>query len=242
MRNDYSYYEVEVRDGLATIRFRHRVVDDSPAGHAAETTLLVKDIADDGEVNVAVLIGTGERFGPSKSEGAPKSVGGPEDRLAAYAAGRSFVHALVDLDKPVVAALNGDALLIGITIALLSDIVVAERHIYLQDQHVPLGESTATGPLIWPLSTGLLRAKRYLLTGEKIAATEAERIGLVTEVVDRGASEGRALEYGAMLAAMRPEAVRQTKHALNETLRSDLTSKFDVALGLQHLGKPEPTR
>lgn len=242
MRRDYAYYETEVRDRIAVVRFRPRVLAETPPTQAEETALLLKDLADDDEVHVAVLVGTGERFTPSRSEAERTPEGGRHDPLAAYAAGRAFVHALVDFDKPMVAALNGDALLIGVTIALLSDIVVAERHVYLQDAHVPLGESTATGPFIWPLSAGLLRAKRYLLTGEKLPAVEAERIGLVTEVVETGRSERRAMEYGATLAAMRPEAVRQTKHALNESMRRDLTSRFDVALGIQHLGKLEPAR
>jgi enoyl-CoA hydratase len=147
-----------------------------------------------------------------------------------------MVHAFVDLEKPLVAALNGDTVMIGVTIALMADIVVAERHIQLRDAHVPLGVSASTGPLIWPPSVGLLRAKRYLLLGEAISAVEAERIGLVTEVVDSGAAEARALEYAEALAALEPDAVRCTKRALNRSLREALPA-FDAALGSEHLMK-----
>jgi enoyl-CoA hydratase len=236
MKQDYFYYDVHVHEQIATIRFRAEVAAECDVSHAEETARLIADIASDSDVNVAVLIGTGGQFTPTKAPAASALSGKGPDPLAAYAAGRSFVHALVDLDKPVIAALNGDALLVGLTIALLCDVVIAERQIFLQDMHVPLGVPASTGPLIWPLSAGLLRAKRYLLLGEPISAIEAERIGLVTELVDAGKAEEKALEYAARLAILRPEAVQYTKHALNGALRDGLT-KFDAALGTEHLDK-----
>jgi len=97
------------------------------------------------------------------------------------------------MDKPIVSAVNGEIGGAGLTLALLTDVVVIERQITIKDAHVLVGSASSSGPFIWPRSIGLMRAKRYILTGEVITADEAERIGLVSEVVDTGKSVERAM-------------------------------------------------
>jgi enoyl-CoA hydratase len=129
----------------------------------------------------------------------------------------------VQFDKPIVSALTGDARPpLGLTIALLSDFIVAEEQIRLSDPHIELGVVSASSAFAWPVSVGVVRAKRYIMTGEAISATEAERIGLVTEVVATGAAEGRALEFARTLAGMDSTALAHTKRALNLPLSERL--------------------
>jgi enoyl-CoA hydratase len=135
--------------------------------------------------------------------------------------------------KPVITALNGSVTGGALTGVVLSDVVIAERHVRLRDGHVVDGMASATGPMLWPLDVGILRAKRWLLTGDWIGAEEAERIGLVTEVVERGTSLARALTYAEQLAALRPEAVALTKRAINSWLVGHVRDVFDPAFAAE---------
>jgi len=111
--------------------------------------------------------------------------------------------------------------------------VIAERQARIRDAHVNAGLVSATGSLLWPMSTGVLRAKRWLLTGDWLDADEAERIGLVTEVVDTGVSLRRATEYAEHLAALRPEALWLTKRAINNWLLSNVREVFAPAFAAE---------
>ncbi len=159
-------------------------------------------------------------------------------------AAREPVPMMLDFPKPVVTALDGSPDVP--TIPLCTDVVVAERHVVFDDHHVPLGVVSATQPLLWPLSAGLMKAKKYILTGEKLSAEEAERIGLITEVVDTGESLRRATEIAERLASLRPEAVQATKRLLNQWLKTAMTPVFEHGLALEfmlfpeHYAKPSP--
>jgi enoyl-CoA hydratase len=82
---------------------------------------------------------------------------------------------------------------------------------------------------------GTLRAKRYLLTGDAIDAEEAERLGLVTEVVDKGESVERAREFASRLAAGPATVLRETKQILNRYLTWAATQTYDASWGLEAL-------
>ena len=87
--------------------------------------------------------------------------------------------------------------------------------------------------MIWPLTVGITRAKRWLMTGDWIDAHEAERIGLVTEVVPTGESLERATEVARRFVAMPQMAVRLTKQALNQWLALGTTVSFDYSAALE---------
>jgi enoyl-CoA hydratase len=112
---------------------------------------------------------------------------------------------------------------------LLADVVIAEEHVELFDGHVPAGAAAGDGGvLIWPLAMGLLRAKWHLLTGESITAQQAHGLGLVTEVVEKGASLQRAMTIAGRLGAQPQDAVRHTKRALNRWLEVGLPA-YDLS-------------
>jgi enoyl-CoA hydratase len=147
--------------------------------------------------------------------------------------GGDLVRAHLDLDKPIIAAINGRAMGAGATFALLCDYIIMERQAQLSDGHL-MGALTAGdgGALIWPLAVGLTRAKRYLLTGDWITAEEAERIGLVTEVVETGDALPRAIEVATRLAGAPQVPLRFTKRALNLWLWQGLPI-FEQSLALE---------
>jgi enoyl-CoA hydratase/carnithine racemase len=135
--------------------------------------------------------------------------------------GMRLVHALLNLRPPVVAALHGDAIGLGATIVLCSDVVVSHDACRLVDPHVTVGLVAGDGGcLVWPQAAGMLRAKRYLLTGEPLTGEQAHRFGLVTDLVDSPADvRVRAMEIAERIASLPPLAVQGTKAALNAVLR-----------------------
>jgi enoyl-CoA hydratase len=92
------------------------------------------------------------------------------------------------------------------------------------------------------MSSGLAKAKRYILTGDSVSAEEAEQFGLIAEVVDTGKSYERAVEHAVKLASFSPPAVQLTKRALNNWQRTAFTQVFEHALALELMMMPEARR
>ena len=97
---------------------------------------------------------------------------------------RQLIWDLLDVALPIVCAINGHAVGLGASVALLCDVIFMAESATLADPHVRVGLVAGDGGTIaWPLAVGPARAKQYLLTGDALSAAEAERIGLVNRVV-----------------------------------------------------------
>jgi len=149
--------------------------------------------------------------------------------------GRLMFRLLADVPLPIVAALQGDAIGLGATVALACDAVVASRTASIADPHVAIGLVAGDGGcVVWPAAAGMLRAKRYLLTGDRLKAEDAWTMGLVTDLVD-GPDDvlpaARAL--AARMAALPPLAVQGTKRALNQLLQQRAGEVLDLSFTLE---------
>ncbi len=234
----YDFFKVDLRDGYVVATFNRPDVRNMWArSEEDEIPRLITEVSEDPEVKALVLTGSGDYF----SGGAHHS-DDPFDAFDYYDRSRAIFGAFVDLDKPIIIALNGNASGSGLTFAMLGDIVLAERHVEFRDAHVVGGVVSATGPFLWPPSIGLLRAKRYLLTGDTFSADEAERFGLVSEVVDTGTSLQRAEEMAARIASLPPNGVQGTKRSLNRWLKSNFEPIFEHALSLEFMRFPAAER
>lgn len=233
--DDYSFLHVEVDAGVATVQFNSPDNGNKWArAQEWEIVGLPADLAADDDVRAVVLTGSGDTFSGGAHHGDD-----PFDAFDYYDRSVKIFRSYLDMDKPMVAAVNGPASGSGLTLAMFCDIVVAERQVEFRDAHVVGGVASATGPFQWPPSIGLLRAKRYLLTGDAFSAEEAERIGLVTEVVGTGESLARARQLAGQLASLRPESLQATKRSLNQWMRMAYGPVFEHALALEFLTFPE---
>ena len=143
---------------------------------------------------------------------------------------KQMVWDLLDVHLPIVCALNGHAVGLGASIALLCDVIFMAESATLADPHVRVGIVAGDGGTVaWPLAVGPARAKQYLMTGDPVPATEAERIGLVNVVVPDAELDERAAAFARRLADGAPLAVQYTKQAVNALVKGALTSAFDVA-------------
>ena len=186
------------------------------------------------EARAVLLTGAGRAFSAGGDFDWLPSLQEPGRLEALRLDARQMIGDLLDVHLPIVCALNGHAVGLGASIALLCDAVFMASSATIADPHVRLGIVAGDGGTVaWPLAIGPARATRYLLTGDPVDAVEAERLGLVTEVAPDDEVEARALAFAHRLAAGAPLAVQYTKQAVNKLIRTALDDTFDVATALE---------
>jgi enoyl-CoA hydratase len=147
---------------------------------------------------------------------------------------KQMIWDLLDVQLPIVAAINGPAVGLGASLALLCDVIFMADTASIADPHVRVGIVAGDGgTAIWPLAVGPARAKQYLLTGDPVPAVEAERIGLVNRVVPAADLDAEAMAFAQRLADGAPLAVQYTKQAVNKLLKDALNVAFDTSTALE---------
>ena len=186
---------------------------------------------------VAVLQGAGKAFSAGGSfELIDGIIGDDQVRLQALREARDLVFNVINCSKPIVSAMHGVAVGAGLVAGLLSDISIAGRTTRIIDGHTRLGVAAGDHAAIcWPLLCGMAKAKYYLLTCETMTGEEAERIGLVSLVVDDDQVQAKALEVAIKLSEGSQSAIRWTKQTLNHWYRAN-GAAFDASVAYEFLG------
>lgn len=184
------------------------------------------DIAADPQVKAVVVTGAGDAFSAGGELGWVKELAAKPRSEDGRADFRDFDELLaipigmMNLDKPIVSAINGPAVAGGLAVALSADISVAAEDAVLCDGHVRGGLVAGDhAALIWPLLCGMAKSKYYLLTGRALDGAEASRIGLVSLAVPQAEVLPTAMQIAEDLATGPQLAIRWTKRALNGWLR-----------------------
>jgi len=207
----------------------------------AELASIWRDIDEDPETSAVIVTGAGRAF----------SAGGDLDmandladdfakRCQGWKEARDLVYNMINCSKPIVSAMRGPAVGAGLAIGVLADISIATKTAKLIDGHTKLGVAAGDhAAIVWPLLCGMAKAKYYLLLCETLSGEEAERIGLISMAVDDADLDSTALKTAVRLAEGAPTAIRWTKYALNNWLRS-AGPTFDASLALEFLGFSGP--
>ncbi|MFF5007811.1 enoyl-CoA hydratase/isomerase family protein [Streptomyces phaeochromogenes] len=189
-------------------------------------------LADDPEARVVVLTGRGRAF----------SAGGNFDIMTRVQRDRAFREQNVDEARriitgmircplPVIAAVNGPAVGLGCSLALLSDLVLIADDAYIADPHVQVGLVAGDGgALVLPLLVGLTRAKELLFLGDRVGAEEAVRLGIANRAVPKDKLLDEAMHLAMRVAALPVRALRETKRAVNLHLEQAMNSVLEPAL------------
>jgi enoyl-CoA hydratase/carnithine racemase len=225
------------RDGAVLVATIDRPGDDlNRVDHAVHRDLAALSalLRNEREARAVLLTGAGRAFSAGGDFAWFPELQEPgrldELRLAA----KALIWDLLDVPMPIVAALDGHAVGLGASIALLCDAVFMAGSATLADPHVRVGLVAGDGGTVaWPLAVGPMVAKRYLLTGDPVTAAEAASLGLVTEAVPDGEVLERASAFAQRLAAGAPLAVQGTKQAVNALVRDALARSFDLATALE---------
>jgi len=216
-------------------------LNSASAGMHEELMRVWRDIDADPNVAAVIIRGAGDAF----------SSGGDFDLIEnmtqdftvltrVWKEARDLVYNLINCSKPIVSAMQGPAVGAGLVAGLLADVSIAGRSARIIDGHTRLGVAAGDhAAIIWPLLCGLAKAKYHLLLCEPLSGEEAERIGLVSLVVDDAELHDKALEVARKLARGSPTAIRWTKYALNNWLRM-AGPTFDTSLALEFLGFKGP--
>jgi enoyl-CoA hydratase/carnithine racemase len=190
------------------------------------------ELEDDPGARAVVLTGAGRAFcAGGSTEEFERHRTDQQARRKVMRSARRLVDEMLNVTLPVVAAVNGPAVGLGCTLATLCDIVFMSDRAFLADPHVSVALVAGDGGAVtWPALTSLLKAKQYLLTGDRIPADEAVAIGLANFVVPAGELMGAALAFAHRIAAQPPQAVQDTKAVLNQHLR--LAAVTTLGMGL----------
>jgi enoyl-CoA hydratase len=200
-----------------------------------ELPRVLGELCFDGAARAVVLTGAGRAF----------SAGGDfatfelhakdlEARRQSLRAGRRLFDELVNLHLPVVAAVNGPAVGLGATLVTACDMVFISEDTFLADPHVRVALVAGDGAAAtWPLQVSLLRAKEFLLTGDRIPAAMAVEFGLANRAVPAASLLEDAVAFAHRLAALPPQAVQDTKAVLNQWIRQAAVSVLGYGLAAE---------
>jgi enoyl-CoA hydratase/carnithine racemase len=205
-------------------------------------TELWSHLAKDDDARAVVLTGAGRAFsaGGNYADFERRRVD-LDFRKREMQHARDIVMAMIDCPLPVVAAVNGPAVGLGCTVVTLCDTVFMSESAFLADPHVSVALVAGDGSAVsWPAHTSLLKAKQYILTGDRIPAAEAVNIGLANFVVPKDELLDAALAFAHRLAAQPPFALRETKRILNEVLRRNAERALQTGLDAEHASHDTP--
>ena len=194
------------------------------------------DIGSDTENKTVILTGTGDdycaEFEPGRS-----SRRMPKDWDKTYWEGKRLLLNLLDIEVPVIGAVNGPAL-IHAEIPVLSDIVLASDNATFQDgPHFPRGVVPGDGVhVVWPMVLGSNRGRYFLLTGQTIEAQEALTLGLVNEVMPREDLLPRAWTLAEQLAQESDLVRRYTRVLMTQYIKRMMHEILGYGLALEGLG------
>lgn len=192
------------------------------------------DISRDRDNRVVILTGTGDSW---MSEIAFQSLGdvtNPREWDKTFWEGKKVLQNLLDIEVPVISAVNDPALLHSEYI-LTTDIILASETAIFQDMpHLNAGIVPGDGVhILWPLVLGPSRGRYFLLTQEKLSAQQAYELGVVNEVLPADQLLSRAWELARQLAKQPTLNLRYTRVALTQHLKRLVSEGIGYGLALE---------
>jgi enoyl-CoA hydratase/carnithine racemase len=225
--------EYSVADGIGVIRLnRPERKNAFTLDMADQWAGLLAGARTDSDVRVLILTGTGDAF-CSGVDLDRRNEGMPATPLARKQVLTDRVHrialAMEDLDKPVIAAINGTAVGAGLDMALMCDLRIMARSARASEGYIRVGLVPGDGGCYYlPRLVGVAKALELLLTGDFVDADEAARIGLVNHAVDDSDLDETVQILARKIADAPPVAVRMIKRATYQSLRADLRTSLDL--------------
>src|SRR5690349_5577476 len=183
-----------------------------------------RQLAADRAARVVILTGAGRAFSAGGDlDWITSFLDDPVARDESLREGAQIIEELLRFPLPVIAAVNGPAVGLACSIAVLCDVVLMADTAHLADPHVSVGLVAGDGgAAFWPLLTPILRSREYLYAGDRIPAARAVELGLASRVVPRDDLLSEARKLADRLAAQPVEALKGTKRVVNQYLSQAL--------------------
>lgn len=212
-------------------------------GHTHEQFVdLFHDIGSDPDNRVVILTGSGDAFMDAISpDGFDFFTPRGYDKI--FREGKKVLMNLLDIEVPLIVALNGPVLLHS-EYALLADIVLATPETVFQDKpHFDFGIVPGDGVnLLWPEVVGSIRGRHFILTRQVLDAKTAKEWGAVNEIIPADQLLARAHEIAGSLAALPPLTARYTRIALTQKLRRIVDEGAGYGLALEGISAADVAR
>lgn len=234
----YEHLDIVIADAVATVTINRPDVLNglNPAAHL-EMERVWDELDERDDVRVAVLTGAGRAFsagGDLKDMQARLAVDPAGGSGISAASGRRIVYNLLSFEKPLIAAVNGHAVGLGATLALLADIVVVSDEAALGDPHINIGLVPGDGGLaVWTVLAGPNRAKEYMMLGTMATGEDALRMGLVNHVVPAAEVMTVAQGIAERLTRGPQVALRGTKVSVNNWIKAQFSTLFEASLAAE---------
>ncbi len=222
--------QVDVTDHVATIVLNRPEAMNAIDPEMKDELFKIWDrIRDDDDIWVAILTGAGEKAFCAGAD-LKKTLPGSETFAQQYLnrPGGGALAASLDMDKPLIAAVNGYAMGGGMELALACDIRVASTNALFALTEVRVGSLPGSGGTQrLPRAIGMSNAMLMLLTGDRIDANEAYRIGLVSRVVPPSELMASAREIATRIASNAPLSVRAVKRLVRRGMDMPIAHALD---------------
>jgi enoyl-CoA hydratase/carnithine racemase len=237
--------EYSVENGVGTILLnRPERKNAFTVGMVDAWASTLEEARDDDTVGAVLITGAGDAF----CAGGEFSDIEPSDEVSVYERKTyltEHVHRVAltmeDVDKPVIAAVNGVAIGAGMDFALMCDMRFAARSARLSEGYIKVGLVPGDGGAYYlPRLIGTAKALELLLTGDFVDAMEAERIGLVNRVCEDDELMEETRAFAERLAAGPPLVTRTIKRAVYQSSRADLRTALDLISS--HMAVMQSTR
>jgi len=236
--SSYSTFLFERRGRLLQVSFnRPDTLNAIDKLAHAEIARLFTDIAADPLTDVVILTGAGRAFSAGGDlDHIQEMIDEPSKFMEDLASVKRIVFGMLDCPKPIIAKLNGAAVGLGATIALLCDVIFAAPNVKIGDPHVNVGFAAGDGgAVIWPHLIGHARAKEYLMTGRLMTSEQAEKIGLINHVVPAADLDRVVEEFAEELLRGATQAIQWTKLSVNIGLKQLAHAVLDTSTAYEAL-------
>ena len=225
LRLDGGIVEVTFHDGNGG-----SMVWDEPAHR--ELPQLYQELANDRDIRVIILTGAGDVWCTSGDGSGWPPQWTAEAFQTLFIEGRKLLENHLSIEVPMIAAINGPATWHAEQ-ALLCDMVLAAENVVLKDEpHFPYSPPSDGVHTVWPALLGPNRARWFLLSKQEIDAHEAQRLGLVGEVLKKEAVLPRAWELARHIDAQDPVIMRYTRIALTHQLKRQILDELPYGMSL----------
>ena len=238
----YQYLKIDVdAEGICTVTMNRPEAMNAAGGPMhPELERIWLDINEDPSVKAVILTGAGRAFSAGGDlKGMAQRVGTPENikhGLEAPARTRRLWQNMLELQPPLIAAINGDAMGLGCTLALFCDITVISKTARIGDTHVKVGLVAGDGgAVIVPLLVGVAKARDLLMRGRVLNGQEAHDIGLVSHVREAEQVMEEARAIALELSLLPKYAVAWTKLSVNKAVKERLNMVIDASMAFEML-------
>lgn len=222
-------------NGVCTLKLnRPEVFNSFNRKMALDLQAAIDDCEKDSSVRAIVITGEGKAFCAGQDLAEAVDPEGPEMTTIVKEHYNPIIERIRNIEKPVIAAVNGVAAGAGANIALACDITIAKKSASFIQAFSKIGLIPDSGGTFFlPRIIGMQKALALMFTGDKVSADQAEQLNMIYRSVEDDIFEEEVLKFAETIASMPTRGLGLTKKAVNESFNNTLTAQLSVEETLQ---------